>query len=68
MNTYLFITRYLYYFEGHTEPQNGWGWKGPLEVILSTPPRLKQDHLEQISQHHVQMAFEYLQGWKSSLG
>lgn len=21
-----------------TESQNGWGWEGPLEVILSNPP------------------------------
>ena len=25
---------------------------------------LKQDHLQPISQDHVQMAFEYLQGWR----
>ena len=39
----------------------GWGWKGPLEVIL-TNPLLKQDHLEPVAQDHGQTAFEYLQG------
>jgi len=27
-------------------------------------PLLKQDHLEQVAQDHVQMASEYLQGWR----
>lgn len=30
-------TCYLQHFEGGTEPQNGCGWKGRLEVILSNP-------------------------------
>lgn len=47
-----------------TEPQNVWDWKGPLEVIWSTT-QLKQGHLEQVAQGHVQMAFESLQGWRS---
>ena len=34
-----------------TEVQNGWGWKGPLEV--------KQGHLEPDAQNHVQTAFDY---------
>jgi len=27
-------------------------------------PLLKQDHLESVSQDHVQLAFEHLQGWR----
>lgn len=33
------------------------GWKGPLEVILSSPP-----HPGLVPQPHIQMPFEHLQG------
>lgn len=46
-----------------TESQNGWGWKGLLESILSEP-LFKQDHLEQVAQDHIQLTFEKLQGWR----
>lgn len=38
-----------------TESQNGWNWKGPLEVIWSRRT-LKQDHLELVAQDFIQMA------------
>lgn len=44
--------------------QNGWGWKKLLEDILSNP-LLKQGHLEQGAQNHVQTASECLQGQRS---
>jgi len=37
--------------------------EGTSGVIWSTPP-LKQGHLEQAVQDHVQAVFEYLQGWR----
>lgn len=45
-----------------TELQNGWSWKGPLQVTWSHP-LLKQGCLEPVFQDSVQMAFEHLQGW-----
>lgn len=38
-----------------TESENGWGWKGTLEITLSNP-LLKQGHLEPAAQKHVQTA------------
>lgn len=43
--------------------QKGRGWEGPLDIFWSNP-LLKQSNLEQVAQHHVQAAFEYLQGGK----
>lgn len=43
-----------------TESENGWGWKGPLEIIWSNP-LLKQVPLEEVVQDHVLVGFEYLQ-------
>jgi len=34
-------------------------WRSPIPT-----PLLKQSHLEQAAHDHVQMAFEYLQGWR----
>jgi len=36
------------------------------ELLRSSGPHLllKPDHLEQVAQHHVQTAFQYLQGWR----
>lgn len=34
-------------------------WRSPSPTTL-----LKQGSLEQVAQNHVQIAFEYLQGWK----
>jgi len=46
-----------------TESQDGWGWKGPLD--LSGPIcLLKRGHLELVDQELVWTAFEYLQGWR----
>jgi len=46
-----------------TESQNGWGWTGPWGVIwLNTPT--KQDHIKPVARDDVQIAFEYLQGWR----
>ena len=44
-----------------TESQNGRGWKGPLEIILSNP-LLEQPLLEQGAQDCVQTGFECPQG------
>lgn len=44
-----------------TESQNRWGWKKTLEIIWSNPV-LKNGHLEQVAQDHVQAAFEDLRG------
>lgn len=41
------------------DSENGEGWKGPLEVILS---KLGQAQLEGVAQD-CQMAFKYLQRW-----
>lgn len=46
-----------------TEPENGWGSKGPLEVIWSHP-LLKQGHPGIIAQDHFLMAFGYLHAWR----
>lgn len=43
--------------------QKGRGWEGPLDVFWSNL-LLKQSNLEQVAQHHIQTAFEYLQGGK----
>lgn len=42
--------------------QNGWGCKGPLEVICSNT-LLKKGHLEPAAHDHVQVAFVCFQGW-----
>jgi len=34
-------------------------WRPPSPTLL-----LKQVHLETLAQHHVQAAFQYLQGWR----
>jgi len=34
-----------------------WSWS-------CSTPLLKHGHLKQVAQDHVQMAFEYLQGWR----
>lgn len=44
-----------------TEPNNGWGWNGHLQIILSNLP-LRQGHLEPLAQDHAQAGFDYLQG------
>jgi len=45
------------------ELQNGGGWKGLLEIILSN--LLAQAVLPRmVAQDHVQMAFKYLEGWR----
>ena len=44
-----------------TESQNGRGWKGPLCVIQSNRPLLKQGLLQQAAQDLVQVGLEYLQ-------
>jgi len=49
------------------ESQNSWGWKGPLEVTWFNP-WLKQGHLEQDAQDHVQVAFDGLRGWLHLFG
>lgn len=41
-----------------TETQNGRGWKGPQEIILSNP-LLKKGYLELVAQDCAQTAFEY---------
>lgn len=41
--------------------QNGWGCKGTLGVVLSNV-LLKQSHIEQAAEDHVQTAFKHLQG------
>lgn len=43
------------YLSGITEPQNGWGGKGPPEIML------KQGHLEHVAQDHIPLGFGYLQ-------
>lgn len=40
--------------------QNYWGWKGDLEIIQPNP-LLKQVHLQQVVQDHIQAGFGYLQ-------
>ena len=51
----------LYCKDRITELQNGWGWKGSLEICLFQPTLLKQDHIDPVAQDYVQTAFEYLQ-------
>lgn len=46
-------------------PQKGWGWKGPLEVVLSFLPCSKQGQLEQVVQGHVcPFGFWLSQRWR----
>lgn len=48
----------------YSESQNGWGGKGPVEVIQSEgllSSLLKQGHLRQVALDHIQAAFEKLQ-------
>lgn len=45
------------------ELQNGWGCKGPLQLICSNT-LLKKDHLEPVAHNHIQVAFVCLQGWR----
>lgn len=47
----------------HRESQPHLGWNRPLEVFLSHA-LLKQAHVEPVAQDHVQLSFDYLQGWR----
>lgn len=42
---------------GNTEPQNDWGWQGPLSP--SGPPQVQEGHPEQEAQAHGQAASQH---------
>lgn len=45
---------------GNTEPQNDWGWQGPLSP--SGPPQVQEGHPEQEAQAHGRAASQHPQG------
>lgn len=40
------------------ESQEGWGWKGRLEIDHLVQPHAKQAHLEHIAQDHIQAGLD----------
>lgn len=54
------VTQQFPYALSYAEPQNGWGWKGPPEVIpFNTPGKAGP-----VIQDHVQTASERFQVWR----